>query len=323
MDTQNKLDPEFIPVSTKKLLPNEIIHFDLYTHAQRQFVLYKSKNLPLDTDDLKRLRDMTVETLYIHRNDQASFKEYLEVNIDTYLNSADAPLSQKAEILYESAITVVEDIFENPRSGETIKRSRKIIGKTVDFILNESGAFSKLLEIRRHDFYTYTHSVNVCTFLISLARELGLTDRGLLFQVGEGGLLHDLGKNRIPPGIINKNGPLNKEEWDIMRSHALLGAAIAKETRDVSPISVSIIGQHHEKINGRGYPLGLSGSELDQYAQMASIVDVYDALTTNRPYAAARPPMKAAQILLESHQEFNPIILKKFIRMLAIKGEHS
>lgn len=323
MDVQNKLELYFTPIEIKKLHPNSVINFDLYTKVDRKFVLYRNKNLVINADDLLRLSEHLVEILYIHINDRKNFKDYMEGNIDNFLDSEEIPIKEKAEALYESAINVVEDVFQNPRSGETIKRSKKIIGHTVDFILHVPRSFANLLKIRKHDFYTYTHSVNVCTFLVSLAQELGVTDRGTLLEVGEGGLLHDLGKSQVPSSIINKNGKLNKAEWEVMRQHPTYGVTIARDTRDVSDVSVTIIGQHHEKLNGSGYPLGVSGDELNQFANMASIVDVYDALTTNRPYAPARPPMTAMQILLSGKGEFNTDILKKFIKMLAVKGEES
>ncbi|MCP5103315.1 MAG: HD domain-containing protein [bacterium] len=317
MDPQDKLEFYFSPINIKKIHPNSTINFDLYIKSSGKFVLYKNKNLVVQADDLKRLTEHQVETLYIHNNDKKNYKNYLEGNIENFLNSEDVPFGKKAEALYESAINVIEDVFQNPRSGETIKRSKEIISHTVDFILTAPQAFTNLLKIRKHDFYTYTHSVNVCTFLVTLAQEIGVSDKEVLKEVGEGGLLHDLGKSRVPSQIINKKGKLTNTEWEIMRKHPSLGVDIAHDTRDISEVSLTIIGQHHEKLTGGGYPNGLKGSELDQYANMASIVDVYDALTTNRSYSPARTPMEAGHILLQSKDEFNIGILKIFIKMLA------
>lgn len=314
------MDFYFTEISIKKLHPDSTINFDLYTKVDGKFILYKNRNLVIATDDIKRLQDGMIEILYIHNKDKKNFKSYLETNIENFLNSADVPIKRKAEVLYESAINVVEDVFTNPRSGETIQRSKEMVGHTVDFILHAPDAFSNLLKIRKHDYYTYTHSVNVCTFLVSLAQDMGITDKQTLKEVGEGGLLHDLGKSQVPSKIINKSGKLNKAEWEAMRQHPAYGVAIAKETRDISRVSLIIIGQHHEKLNGKGYPMGLSGDELNRYANMGSIVDVYDALTTNRSYSPARAPMEAAQILLSGKDEFHEKTLKQFIRMLAVKG---
>ncbi len=103
--------------------------------------------------------------------------------------------------------------------------------------------------------------------------------------------------------------------------HPTYGIEIAKSTREISPISLTIIGQHHEKPDGSGYPQGLKSEDLNIFAKMATIVDVYDAITTNRSYSKAREPMEAAQFLLEHKTEFNEKILLKFIKMLVVKKE--
>lgn len=321
MDVKSRLEFYYSPVSIKKLLVDSYINFDLFIKTEGNFVLYKNRNLQVTTDDFTRLADHDVEILFIHNKDKKNYKNYLENNIENCLNSDDVPIQKKAEALYESAVNVIEDVFSNPRSGETIKRSREIINHTVDFILAAPQAFANLLKIRKYDYYTYTHSVNVCTFLVSLSQELGITDKKMLLEVGEGGLLHDLGKSQISPKIINKPGKLNKAEWELMQKHPEIGVGIGKETRNISAVSLSIIGQHHEKLSGRGYPRGLKGGELNRFASMASIVDVYDALTTNRSYSPARTPVQAFQILLSEKEDFDEKILLTFIKMLAVKGE--
>jgi putative nucleotidyltransferase with HDIG domain len=318
-ETFSKLDLYFTQIHLKKLYPNSIINFDLYIKTGQTFILYKNSNLMIDNDDLERLKDRSIKILYIHKKDKKNFRSYLEVNLKCILESEEIPLDKKAEALQESAINVVEDIFRNPRAGETIMRSKEIIDHTVDFIIGTPKSFANFLEIRKYDYCTYTHSVNVCIFMVSLARELGIDDKKTLKAVGEGGLLHDLGKSRIPSSIINKRGRLVKGEWEIIKKHPLMGKEIAMETREIDKISLTIIEQHHEKPSGQGYPHGLNGSELDVFTGMASIADVYDAITTNRPYSTAKSPMEAAQILLENKQEYNEGILLKFLDMLAVK----
>lgn len=321
MDVKSRMEFYYSPLSIKKLQVGTTINFDLFIKTDGNFVLYKNRNLRVTPDDFNRLTDHDVETLYIHNKDKKNYKNYLEGNIEQFLNSEDVPIQRKAEALYESAVNVIEDVFANPRSGETIKRSKEIIGHTVDFILTAPESFSNLLKIRKYDYYTYTHSVNVCTFLVSLSQELGITDKQTLLEVGEGGLLHDLGKSQISPKIINKPGKLNKAEWELMQKHPEIGVEIGKETRDISAVSLSIIGQHHEKRSGKGYPRGLKSGELNRFANMASIVDVYDALTTNRSYSPARTPVQAFKILISEKEEFDEKTLLTFIKMLAVKGE--
>jgi putative nucleotidyltransferase with HDIG domain len=315
------LELYFFPISIKKINPNSVIKFDLYIKTGKKFILYKHRNLKITPDDLERLLDTAAATLFVHKKDKKNYRGYLEENLESLLKSEDVPDRRKAEALHESAINVIQDVFDNPRSGESIKRSKEIIGHTVDFILAAPQSFINLLKIVKHDYYTYTHSVNVCTFLVSLSREIGIHDKRVLKAVGEGGLLHDLGKSKIPSSVINKPGKLLKAEWEFMQKHPVFGMEIAKETREIDDVSLIIIGQHHERPTGKGYPGGLSESELNVYAKMASIVDVYDAITTNRSYSKARTPVEAAQFMLQNKIDFDEKLLKTFIKMLAVKNE--
>lgn len=319
MDLGDRLDFYFMPVNLKKLPPHSVLSFDLYLRAEKKYILYRSRNIVFSMEDIQRLIENKIETLFIHYKDRKNFRTYLESNVETILKAENVPVEKKAEALYESAINVVEDVFQNPRSGESIKRSKEMVNHTVDFILSGPQAFVNLLKIREHDYYTYTHSVNVCTFLVSLAQFVGIGDAKTLKEIGEGGLLHDLGKSQIPLTLINKPGGLTGAEWEVMRRHPQFGVEIARQTRDISDVSVVIIGQHHEKLSGRGYPRGLAGSELNLFARMASIVDVYDAVTTNRSYSQARTPLEAAQLLLGKLDEFDEQIVMKFIKMITVK----
>ncbi len=319
MDRTERLEAYFTAIDIKKIKGNSLINFDIYLKQDKRFVLYKNRNLVLSHDEVQNLYTKNIQNFYIHNKDTKNFRTYLETNIDEMLKSQSIPVEKKAEVLFESAVNVVEDVFNNPRSGETIKRSKEMVGHTVNFIVSAPEAFVNLLKIRRYDYYTFTHSVNVCTFLVSLAQKHGIHDPKTLKEIGEGGLLHDLGKSQISSKIINKNGKLTKGEFDEIKKHPALGVKIAKETRDISNVSLAIIGQHHEKVTGRGYPLGLDEKKLSIYSKMASIVDVYDALTTNRSYSRARTPMEAAQILISEREEFDKDILNSFIKMLAVK----
>ena len=319
MDKSERLEAYFTAIDIKKIKGNSMLNFDLYIKNDKNFILYKNRNLVLKFDELQRLYDKNLENFYIHNKDTKNFRSYLETNIGEMLESENIPVQKKAEVLFESAVNVVEDIFNNPRSGEAIQRSKEMVGHTVNFIVSAPNAFVNLMKIRRYDYYTFTHSVNVCTFLVSLAQKFNITDKQTLKEIGEGGLLHDLGKSMISSAIINKNGKLTKAEFDEIKNHPAYGVKIAKETRDITDVSLSIIGQHHEKVTGRGYPKGLQSSELNVYAKMASIVDVYDAITTNRSYSNAKSPMEAAQFLLSIKEEFDSKILMTFIKMLAVQ----
>jgi putative nucleotidyltransferase with HDIG domain len=309
----------YIPVSLSKFRPYTFIDFDLFMKVRNKLVLYRNKNLTITGDDIEKLKSNKVETLYIKKTDRKKYREYVEKNLEKIIKDPNIDTKVKASYLYESAVNVVEDVFNHPRSGETIKRSKKIVNHTVDFILSGPDAFVNLLQIRAHDYYTFTHSVNVCTFAVALANKLGNFDEKTLRELGVGGLLHDLGKAIIDPKIINKPGKLDPMEWKEMQKHPEYGVKIAKESKLVSEQSLLIIAQHHEKFDGTGYPKSLSGKEISLFGRIGTIVDIFDAITTNRSYSKARPPIDAAKFLLEHKEWFDEKLLKDFIQLITVK----
>ncbi len=309
----------YMPIKIDKLRENSLITFELYMKVKDKLVLYKNRNLTITKKDLESLREHGVEELYISKSERKKYREYLENNLDKILTDPNVNLQVKAIYLYESAINVVEDIFEHPRSGENIKRAKNMVNHTVNFILSGPEAFMNLLKIRAHDYYTFTHSVNVCTFSVALAQKLGYKDDQTLKELGIGALLHDVGKSKIDPKIINKPSKLDPNEWEEMKKHPEYGVEIVKETKMVPERSLLIIEQHHEKMNGKGYPKGLRGREISLFGRIGTIVDVFDAITTARSYSPAKPPIVAIKFMLEKKEEFDYNILRNFIELITVK----
>ncbi len=287
--------------------------------VKNRLVLYRDQNIVITGKDIENLKANGVENLYIKKEDRKKYREYLEKNLEGILKNPEVDLSVKATYLYESAVNVVEDIFKHPKRGEIIKRSKKVVNHTVDFILSGPDAFVNLLQIRAHDYYTFTHSVNVCTFAIALANKISAFDDKTLRELGVGALLHDLGKSMVDPKIINKPSKLTPAEWEEMKKHPEYGVMLAKESGLVSEQSMLIIGQHHEKYNGTGYPKGLKGKQISLFGRIGTIVDVFDAITTTRSYSKAKEPIEAAKFMLEHKEGFDEKLLFSFIELITVK----
>jgi putative nucleotidyltransferase with HDIG domain len=173
-----------------------------------------------------------------------------------------------------------------------------------------------------HDYYTYTHSVNVCVIGIALAQKCGVKGEDLK-ALGSGLLLHDIGKSKIDVTILNKNGPLNGDEWRIIKTHPEVGAKIVKDSRPAKPVTLQIIRQHHEKCTGRGYPLGLVEEEIHLFSKIAALADVYDALTTNRAYKGAADAYPAIHLMQqEMAEDFCPNLFEKLVLLLNIDAKN-
>jgi putative nucleotidyltransferase with HDIG domain len=184
----------------------------------------------------------------------------------------------------------------------------------VDYILQEGRAARSLLTIAIHEYYTYTHSVNVAAVGTLFAKELGFKDEDLKHFCA-GILLHDIGKTRINTDILNKKEKLTKEEFEEIKKHPKMGVEILKETGNGFTDEYFIALQHHENYDGTGYPRGLKGDEILRCGKIARIIDVYDALATDRPYAKAIRPFAALVEMKEKMLNcFDKKLLKEFVR---------
>lgn len=311
---------EFFPVPLGVMQPGTAAPVDLYISygKNRPLVLYKSAGEPLREDVRRRLMDNGVERLYLASGDERTYHHYVEAHIGEIIRDDLLPVEEASRLVYESSSRVMDEVFENPRSGRNIERAHSMVEATVLSILKDPESLWHMTAIAGHDYYTYTHCVNVSMFMAAAARDiLGIRDRPRLKAVGLGGLLHDIGKSEIPEEILSKPGKLTGEEFDTIKKHPGLGLRILRGARRLGSDTADIVRHHHERLNGAGYPQGLSGESLSEPARLSTIVDVYDALTTKRPYADAREPAQALKLMVEEMEgHFDVSMLKAFIKYL-------
>uniref|UniRef100_UPI0028AA3528 HD-GYP domain-containing protein n=1 Tax=Massilia alkalitolerans TaxID=286638 RepID=UPI0028AA3528 len=185
-------------------------------------------------------------------------------------------------------------------------------------ILRNSGALLGLLRIKNKDDYTFLHSVSVCALLVAFCRSRKM-DEDTIYQAGLGGLLHDTGKALVPDSILNKQGRLTDEEFDIIKRHPRDGYDILAKTPEIGPIPLDITLHHHERRDGSGYPDKQGEGSISELAQMAAIVDVYDAITSDRCYHKGMPAAGALRKIYEwSKFHFNPTLVQEFMRCVGI-----
>ena len=215
---------------------------------------------------------------------------------------------------------VVKDMMQDIRLGKQVDPATAlpVVDEINESVLRNSGALLSLGRIKQADTYTFQHCVSVCALMVSFAHALGL-DAAQVREAGLGGLLHDVGKMKVPNEILNKPGRLTEEEFTIMKSHASLSRELLLGTPGISETVIRIASEHHEKLGGCGYPMGLSGDQISQAGRMAAIVDVYDALTSNRVYHKGMEPSEALKKLLEwSGDHLDGDLVQLFIRALGI-----
>ncbi len=227
---------------------------------------------------------------------------------------------RKAKEVYVEAKVMVQDLLHDARLGKSVdgERAASVVDQMVDSIFRNRDALSSLTRLKSFDDYTFQHSLNVSVLALSLGRHLGLV-KGELRRLGIGAVLHDVGKMRVPEEILNKPGRLTDEEFVIIKGHPLHGAKILMETPDVPDECSAVALNHHERFNGRGYPRGLQGLHIGKFGLISAIVDVYDAVTSDRVYHKGMPSHQAVQKIYEwGKTDFYPIYVQKFIQCLGI-----
>ncbi len=313
----NNILPEYLPVDSNSLRTNTKIGCDLYllinTDTDSRCVLYCRSDAVFDNDKREMLLEKNISRLFIKNDDKRKYYKYLESNFQNFISDTNLSSNEKTKIVYGAATSLVKDLFNNPRSGN-VQRTKTFAYNMVDYILKEGRSARGLLKIAIHEYYTYTHSVNVAAVGTLFAKELGLGEKDLK-HFCSGILLHDIGKTRINTKILNKKGKLTKEEFEKVKEHPELGVAILKEAGSSLTDEYTITLQHHENYDGTGYPHGLQKNEIHRYGRIARIIDVYDALTTNRPYAKAIRPFAALVEMKENMSNcFDEELFKEFIR---------
>jgi len=266
----------------------------------------------------KFLQQRDVTKVFIHKEEFNLFLKRSAIRLKELVTNPYLKASKKNEILYRNATYVIKSIFSDPKVGENFKHAISIVEIYSNFIsMSEDIHPSLLIQIFAKDYNLFAHSVQVAILAISFAKILGKTQEEI-FQLGLGGLLHDIGKLKISEEILNKPGPLTKEEFELMKSHPIYGKEILdKQTSLLPKESIIITLEHHESADGNGYPGKKTLEDTHPLAQIIHIVDCYDALTMNRVYRSALSPFEALKTMCnEMKSSFNLKLLENFIMFL-------
>jgi putative nucleotidyltransferase with HDIG domain len=226
----------------------------------------------------------------------------------------------KAKWIIQETNKTTKKLMEDIKLGKQLEMEQvnHVVVSMVDSILRNKDALICVARMRERDEYTFTHSVNVCVLLISFSKYIGY-DYKSLKSIAIGGLLHDIGKMKLPNEILNKTDKLTEDEFMKIKEHVEHGIALLDQYQNIDEIAMKIVTQHHERLDGAGYPNSLKGEEISIYGQMAAIADVYDAITSDRCYRDKIHPTDALRKLLEwSDFHFNKRLVQQFIRCIGI-----
>jgi len=225
--------------------------------------------------------------------------------------------------LKNSAVCAVRELFcqmedEMVLNGETVKKAMCLVQEMVDEIILDKNASITMNTLRLFDDYTYYHSVNVAIVSIILGVAMNLS-RQSLYKLGLGALLHDMGKIFVEKEILDKNGRLSDEEFEKVKVHCLKGHEYLKKEYEIPSECCMIVLTHHEKYDGSGYPFGLADKKIPSFGKITAIADVFDALTSDRPYRKALPPSEAVEYILGgSGTHFDPSVVEAFLQKISV-----
>lgn len=227
---------------------------------------------------------------------------------------------RRSHTVYRAARRWIDQMLEDSRLGNSIDtdQARELVTQLADEVIRNPDALVWLTFLKTRDEYTATHCMNVCILALTFGRCLGL-DEDELHCLGLGALLHDLGKMQIPDEVLNKPGQLTEDEFDQMKQHPGLGFAMLGDDENLNEVSLHIVLHHHERLDGRGYPAGLTAEEIPLLTRVSSIVDVYDAITSDRCYHDGIPPAEALENLFKwAAGNFDVHLLEHFIKCIGI-----
>ncbi|MBK8186981.1 MAG: HD-GYP domain-containing protein [Cellvibrio sp.] len=299
---------------------------------------WKTKFLLTDEKDLQTIISSGIKELWIDtdlgadadENRVSRLKEEVDQATEYLLKlatsakkiekiSLDQEVKQAAK-LCEKSKTAVISMFNDARLGKAVEvgAARELVEEISDSVMRNAHAIISLARLKTADEYTYMHSVAVCALMIALARQLNLPEESVR-DAGLAGLLHDLGKMGIPDKILNKPGKLTDEEFVTIKSHPEIGAKVLMEGSDVSAMVMDVVLHHHEKMDGTGYPHGLKGEHISLYAKMGAVCDVYDAITSDRPYKKGWSPAESIRKMAEwSKGHFDEMVFQAFVKTVGI-----
>jgi putative nucleotidyltransferase with HDIG domain len=300
-----------------------------HSFFRRRFALKKE-------EDLKKIHESGIRDVYIDTDkgldaagpSQEEVRSAIQERIEDSIAQAQGEVQQSshrqelevAKKVQSEATKVITTVLSDIRLGKQIEVERlsPVVSQITESILRNQGTLVSLCRIKERDTYTFQHSVSVCTLLVTFCRYMDMS-REVIQEAGVGGMLHDIGKMRVPDHILNKPGKLTDPEFDIMKGHVTLGLDLLKQTPGISTTVLQISGEHHERFEGSGYPNKKKAQEISQLGRMAAIVDVYDAITSNRVYHTGMEPSIALQKLFEwSNHHLDEELVQHFIQAIGI-----
>lgn len=304
-------------VQIDKLIPGMIADQGVYDRIGHVLVAPESV---LDEREISGLKRLGIQEMFIREEDYSQENLVISPIAQGKIESLTTRDPAKVVFSHEVRERVSEGIqyiYNNSESSEMDTAARNVTDDLMNVIDSNNAIVIDVNELKASDEYTFKHSVDVATISMVLAKQCGLS-REEIREIGMSGLLHDVGKTRVPLEILNKPGRLTEDEFYIMKQHSVYGYRIVQEHGDYSKAICMGVLQHHEKMNGKGYPIGVTAEKIHPFAKLMGVADVYDALVTDRPYKKAFSQREAVEIVMSMSGELDMNAMKIFLESVIL-----
>jgi len=282
--------------------------------------LYASgvEHLDVDVEDEREESVSFESAMRAEAKDPQPTSPTLESEPSTIPFADELPAARQA---YKAAKLIIQQAMEDVRMGRALNMEAvsEVVGSMVDSILRNPDALTSLTRLKQFDEYTFFHSVNTSTLALSVGRHLGYA-RPSLLQLGTGMLLHDIGKTQIPVNLLNKPGRYEAHEFEIMKQHVMRGAEILSNTTGLTDMFLKPTLEHHERVDGTGYPHHRPKTDISQFGLIAAVVDIYDAVTSDRCYHKGKTPHDTLQLLyrLGGQGHVDGTLVQQFVQVVGV-----
>lgn len=314
----------YLPISLARVPLRALEGISVYLRSpngpdkKEAFTLLCSENAPITEKHRERLTEAGVKFIYIPMGKQAQFREQTEARLLEVAADPSLAVSVRSEIIYETSVELVNELLSEPNLASKSPRLEKVSRAIATLALDDPTAFSHLFTASHHDFYTATHMVNVATWMVPLAYAMGRTSVEELGHICQAGLLHDIGKIYISPEILNKKGRLSEADFALIRKHPELGCEHLSKYAHIHPLVHRVTMEHHERMDGSGYPKKIKGDQMDPISRICAVVDSFDAMTAFRPFKERTMSVaEAMQVIIdETPQKYDPEVVQAWINLL-------
>lgn len=321
-ETDLKLNPTagYVPLRPSVLRSIDSAPADLFLQYDRGAspVLYCRKGSPLDAKHFAELADSGIEQVYVEKEDFDSVSKRLLDSLESYFQKDSVPQTEKFAALQVAVAVEIEHSLRAVDCGAFQAVTEKVGRQLVNLLAASDVLPRDLYRIAQHDFCTFAHVTNVASYVVILAEEMGLRDAATLGHIASAAMLHDIGKRFISPAILHKVGPLDEEERETLESHPLRGYVELCDRPGLEFGQLMMVYQHHERIDGRGYPVRILGDEIHPWAKMLSVVNVFDGMTSKR---GNRRPATLERVLEfqreQAGTQFDPEVVKCWISLMS------